>query len=60
MCAEGKLLAKDKIAQIIDSKMTALQEWRQKEESRKQKKTERERLRNCKSDPQISATKEIL
>ena len=38
---EGELLAKDKMAQIIDSKTTALQEWRQKKESRKQNRGEK-------------------
>lgn len=30
MRAKGELLAKDKMAQIIDSKKTVLHEWRQK------------------------------
>lgn len=61
MRAKGELLAKDKMAQIIDSKKTVLHEWRQKKkESRKQKKTEGERLHSWKSDSQISATKEVL
>lgn len=31
-CTEGELLAEDKTAQVIDSKTTMLQEWRQKNE----------------------------